>query len=177
MTIDSYCAVIESLPFQVQFSVLSGIQSVQRALSRDDTVKALMVELAAQPSMANVLFERIRFLAPRASVVTNLSYDESIVAYLYCLKKHDLTVARRASHLIWDAGGLLWSCWLAHEIIEFTREIEESIDFSSIATIDMFEIQEYGGQAFDASATSTAFLHTIVAREFSMAQVDLAMVG
>ena len=118
MTLDSYFAVVETLSFQVQFSVLSGIQSVQRALAQDETVRGLLEALNSQPKLAEQVLDRIRHLLPLAKVDTGLSYDESIVAYLFCLKRHDLIVARRASTLIWDSGGLLWSCWLAHQILE-----------------------------------------------------------
>ncbi len=178
MTLDSYFEVFESLSFQVQFSVLSGIQSVKRALARDETVTALMAELAAHPRLVAKVFERIRRLLPLTADATDLSYDESIVAYLYCLKRHDMNLAGRASRLIWDTGGLLWSCWLSYEIIEFIRQIEDSLDFASDAGGDSVslsfaekrELVDYRSYAatnhFNVAANHKEFAYPV---EFSIA--------
>ena len=135
MKLDDYFAEIESLAFQIQFSVLSGLSVVEFALSRDKTVDSLLALLKQKSELAESIYCRIRYLLPRASEETKLSYDESIVAYLYCLNKTDLLFAYRASILIWDADGLLWSRWLAFRIMQFVQEVEESIDVSSVHSV------------------------------------------
>ena len=133
MILDKYFEDIESLAFQIQFSVLSGLSIVEFALSNNGTVNDLLDLIKNDTDLAERLYFRIRFLLPRVSQQTNLSYDESIVAYLYCLHKTDLLFAYRASALIWitETEGLLWSRWLAFKIMEFVHQVEESLDVSS----------------------------------------------
>lgn len=135
MTLSDYFKVIESATFQLQFSVLSGLGVVQFALSRDQTVRGLLDMLKHESGLAESLYRRIRYLQPRVSQETNLSYDESIVAYLYCLNKTDLLFAYRASRLIWDTEGLLWSRWLAFKTIQLVQQIEQSLDISSVDSV------------------------------------------
>ena len=143
MKLDDYFEEIESLAFQIQFSVLSGLRVVQFALSHDATVSGLLDMLKHETDLAESLYRRIRYLLPRVSQETNLSYDESIVAYLYCLNKTDLLFAYRASTLIWDTEGLLWSRWLAFEIIQLVQQVEQSLDVSSVdSESDVFSIAE-----------------------------------
>ena len=103
MTLDSYFEEIESLPFQLQFSVLSGLSVVEFALSRDEIVNGLLALLREETGYAEEIYRRIECLLPQVARDTNVSYDESIVAYLYCLNKVDLLLAYRASTFIWDA--------------------------------------------------------------------------
>ena len=134
---------IESLVFQTQFSVLSGIDAVQFALSRHATVKSLLAEIDNDPRLAERLHNRILYLLPKVAKEKMLSYDESIVAYLHCLEKTDHRLAHRASMPIWSAEGLLWSRWLAHKIIELVRQIEQSIDISTVESeVESFDMTE-----------------------------------
>ena len=132
MKLDDYFEEIESLAFQIQFSVLSGLSVVEFALSRDKTVSDLLALLRQEKHLAAGLYRRIRYLLPQVGHESNLSYDESIVAYLYCLNKTDLLWAYRASRLIWDTEGLLWSRWLALKIIQLVQQVEQSLDVSSV---------------------------------------------
>lgn len=132
MKLNKYFTEIESSAFQNQFSVLSGIEVVQFALSRDETIKGLLAEIIEHPNLAAHLHDRILWLLPKVAYEDRLSYDESIVAYLHCLEKTDLLLAHRASLSVWSTEGLLWSRWLAHKIIEFVRQIEDSVQFSTV---------------------------------------------
>ena len=177
MTLDSYFAVVESLPFQVQFSVLSGIQSVQRALAQDETVRGLLEALTSQPKLAEQVFERIKHLLPLTKIDTGLSLDESIVAYLFCLKRHDLNLARRASHLIWETGGLWWSAQLAHQIIAVTRQIEESLNFASDAYNIRSFVRGAAAQGIVAKGVSNTSIHEFAKRVESLEPVELSFAG
>lgn len=132
MIMDKYFDKIETLDFQIQFSVLSGLSVVEFALSRNSIVNGLLDALHHEPDLATDLYRRIRYLLPRVAQETTLSYDESIVAYLYCLNKIDLLLAYRASAPIWDTEGLLWSRWLAFKIIRLVQQVEQSLDVSSV---------------------------------------------
>lgn len=135
MTLSDYFKVIESTTFQLQFSVLSGLSVVEFALSRDKTVSSLLALLRQEKHLAEDIFRRIGFLLPQVGQETKLTYDESIVAYLYILNKIDLLLAYRASRLIWDTDGLLWSRWMAFNIIQLVHEIERSLDVSSVDSV------------------------------------------
>lgn len=132
MTLNDYFEEMESLAFQTQFSVLSGLGSVEFALARDSTVSGLLKLLKNDSRLVQELHYRIRYLLPKVATETQLSYDESIVAYLYCLKKDYPLWAYRASESIWDTDGLLWSRWLAYKIIEFQRQIDSSLNLTSV---------------------------------------------
>ena len=135
MTLSDYFKVIESTTFQLQFSVLSGLSVVEFALSRDKTVSSLLALLRQEKHLAEDIFRRVGFLLTQVGQETNLTYDESIVAYLYCLNKIDLLWAYRASTLIWHTDGLLWSRWLAFKIIQLVQQVEQSLDVSSVDSL------------------------------------------
>ena len=132
MTLSDYFEEIESLAFQIQFSVLSGLSSVEFALARNSTVTGMLDLVKGDVPLVQELYRRISYLLPKVAGETKLSYDESIVAYLYCLKKSDPLWAYRASEKIWDTDGLLWSRWLAYKIIEFQQQVDASLYLTSV---------------------------------------------
>ena len=167
MTLDSYIEEIETLEFQIQFSAFSGLDGVIRALSRHKTVEGLIARLLAQPSLAEIVLDRILRLAPKARIVTDLSLDESIVTYLYCLQRVEPMLALRASKSIRKAGGLLWSRWLASQVMEFANQIEQSIDISAIASDSALSYTYAESSSFD-STTSAGSSVLVVSESTSM---------
>lgn len=125
-----YVKEIESLRFQIQFSVVGGIEILQLAMERHPTLVALRSEISRSAESADAVFERIVLLLGRVATEIQLSYDESIAAYLFCLSKENPVMAYRASWRILDHGGLWWSVQLAHHVAETSRQILESIDTS-----------------------------------------------
>ena len=109
---------IESLEFIVQFSVLSGFNSLRRALANDATVEALRSKLSGQPDACQSVADRISHVLTKSDVEL---YDESIAAYLFCLSKVDLSVAHKASERILETGGLWWSVQLALHVSKITE--------------------------------------------------------
>ena len=65
---------IESLPFIVQFSVLSGFKSLKRAFAYEATLKALRLKLRDQPDARQAVSDRINQVLTRQDVEL---YDES----------------------------------------------------------------------------------------------------
>ena len=116
MTLSAYFEEMETLPFQTQFSVISGLEVLRLAFSYDSTIKNLIAELNGNHSLTQGICERIKYLLPKAATATELSYDESIAAYLFCLSRVDLAAARDASNLVLMTGGLWWSVQLALHI-------------------------------------------------------------
>ena len=55
MELHRYFDTIESLEFQVQFSILSGFRSVREAMSEDETLKQLIKQLHGQSSKVGKL--------------------------------------------------------------------------------------------------------------------------
>lgn len=109
---------IESLEFIVQFSILSGFNSLRRALASDATVEALHSKLSGQPDACQSVAKRISQVLTKSNVEL---YDESIAAYLFCLSHADRALAQKASEEILEIGGLWWSVQLALHIIKTTE--------------------------------------------------------
>ena len=118
MTLEDYFEEIESLQFQIQFSVLSGMNILLRALSQHSTVSGLVTFAENHPDYAQQIFNRIHYLLPIAETETKLSYDESVVTYLYCLSQLNLSLAQRASIQILQDKRLWWSTQLAQQLIK-----------------------------------------------------------
>ena len=106
---------IESLPFIVQFSVLSGFNSLLQAFAYDATLKALRLTLGDQPDARQAVSDRINQVLTRQDVEL---YDESIAAYLFCVWKTDPPTAHKASERVLATGGLWWSVRLSLHIIK-----------------------------------------------------------
>lgn len=130
MSLQIYSNEIESLEFQIQFSVVGGIKILQMAMNRHPTLISLRSEVAESDEIADAVFGRIVLLLGRVDTETELSLDESIAAYLFCLLKEKPIAAYRASWRILDYGGLWWSVQLAHLVKETSREILDSMDTS-----------------------------------------------
>ena len=118
MSIANVFETIESMEFIVQFSVLSGLNSLRRALSSDATVEALHSKLSDQSDACQLVANRISHILTKSDVEL---YDESIAAYLICLSRADRALAQKASEEILETGGLWWSVQLAHHIINMTE--------------------------------------------------------
>jgi len=138
MDLSEYFERIESLEFQVQFSVLSGFRSLREAMSRDETLQHLLVKAAKNPDMPQALLERIRRALEQIKKGAAIPGDESIFAYLYCLLKVDIALAHKASRQILDIGGLWWSVQLSLFVQHRFAEFATSIDTSTV-----IEKQEY----------------------------------
>lgn len=121
MSMDEYISKFESLEFQIQFSVVGGLRILRLAMSQHPTVVGLIAELTDSAANAKTIFDRIGYLLPEVENETQLSYDESVAAYLFCLSKADLPMALKASELILETGGLWWSVQLAHHVINMTE--------------------------------------------------------
>lgn len=134
MTLSAYFEEMETLSFQTQFSVISGLEVLRLAFSYDSTIKNLIAELNGSPVLIQGIFARIRYLLPKAAITTELSYDESIAAYLFCLSQVDLAAALDASNLVLMTGGLWWSVQLALHIKD-----KENDEWKPVASIPLEE--------------------------------------
>ena len=151
MTLSAYFEEMETLSFQTQFSVISGLEVLRLAFSYDSTIKNLIAELNGNHSLIQEIFARIKYLLPKAATTTELSYDESIAAYLFCLSRVDLAAARDASNLVLMTGGLWWSVQLALHIKDYVNQITDSITTSYKASMHVFEAtSEWEVSDFDA---------------------------
>jgi len=130
MSLYKYAKEIESLEFQIQFSVIGGIEILQLAMERHPTLVSLRSEITNDELMTDAVFHRIVCLLERVETETKLSLDESIAAYLFCLLKEKPISAYRASWRILEFGGLWWSVQLAQFVKETSREILATLDTS-----------------------------------------------
>lgn len=132
MLLQRYFNEIESLEFQIQFSVVGGLKILQMAMERHPTLVGLRSAIIDNAGLEEDLFGRILFLLRKVDAEAQLSYDESIAAYLFCLSKEKPFTAYRASWSILDHGGLWWSGQLAHFVKHYNSQIIESIDASTV---------------------------------------------
>lgn len=117
MTLEDCIAKIETLRFQVQFSVLSGYNSLLLSFSMDPTVQRLLAILDRDADAKSAIEERIAALLERVESETQLSLDESIAAYLYCLKSKELSAALDVSQRIIETPGTFWARQMAYRLL------------------------------------------------------------
>ena len=132
MTLRAYFEEMETLSFQTQFSVISGFEALRLAFSYDSTIKNLIVALNDSPGQTQEIYERIKYLLPKAATETELSYDETIAAYLFCLSRADPAAALDASKLVLMTGSLWWSVQLALYVKD-----QENDEWKSVAGIPL----------------------------------------
>ena len=118
MSLNEYFNEIESLEFQIQFSVVGGFKILQMAMARHPTLVNLIADLTDNAAQSKAVYDRITLLLTKVETESQLSYDESVAAYLYCLTKADISTAEKASQRILETGGLWWSVQLALHVIE-----------------------------------------------------------
>lgn len=122
MSLKSYFDEIESLQFQTKLSVVGGLDILHLVLEQNSTIKELIARLEADHKDRKRLFERIGLLLRKVDSETELSYDESIAAYLYCLATVNPLTAYRASLKVLEHGALWWSVQLALQVKDNAKE-------------------------------------------------------
>ena len=139
MSPNEYFEEIESLEFQIQFSVVGGLKILQMAMDQHPTLVKLRSAIKGIAGLDEEVYRRILHLLSKVDRELQLSYDESIAAYLFCLSKEKPFTAYRASWSILDHGGLWWSVQLAHFLRYYDGQIIENIDASTVnADTDSF---------------------------------------
>ncbi len=130
---DHHKRKIEKPDFQIQFVALSGFSVLELVLEQHDYVRSLIAALSSGEVLIEAVYQRILCLLPRVEQEVNLSYDGSIVVYLYCLSKFDLTMSYKASIRIQKTAGLFWSRRMARAVVEMYREkqMRDSVVLSS----------------------------------------------
>ena len=120
---------VEDLEYQIQFVAISGTSALLLTLSKHDYARSLLNDIANGDVIAEGILSRILNLLPKVASEKELSYDGSIVTYLYCLSEADLSLAQRASRAILQTSGLFWSRRLARHVIELhrNRQIADSL--------------------------------------------------
>lgn len=123
MPLDETMNEVENLEFQIQFSVVGGLQVLLLAMEKHPLLGDIRASIASDERLAASLVARIKHLLKLAETETQLSYDESIAAYLFGLHREKPRLANEASAIILEAGGLWWSAQLASHFIK-TAETE-----------------------------------------------------
>lgn len=123
MSLDRFFQEIETIEFQVQYSIFSGFNLVLSAMSEDELLRQLMDLLVQGDDKQHVrdVAERIELLLQEYELGVSMPIDESIAAYLYCLWKVDPATALEASKIVLDAGGQWWSVQLALHILQLAQ--------------------------------------------------------
>ena len=165
MSLDSYFTKIETLEFQVQYSVLSGLQSVTTAMSEDPLVQGVIQVLNSEPGARKTIRERIEFLLRQAEDDALQSYDESIAAYLFCLWKVDLSAAFDTALWVLTTGGHWWSMYLSLHVVKLVEAIWRSVVYSSSASENSSEL------ALQRRSDGAKVCHIVAQEELEMTSV------
>ena len=130
---ENHIREIEKLEFQIQFVALSGLSVLQLMLSNHANVKSLLAGLATGQVRNQELYERILYLLPLYEKQKELSYDGSVVTYLFCLVDRVPSLAFKASEHILRTKGLFWSRQLARAFSQayLERKVVATMAFTS----------------------------------------------
>lgn len=122
---------VEHPDFQIQFVALSGVSVLQLVLSSHANVKSLLADLATGHVRSQELYKRILYLLPLVADEKELSYDGSVVTYLYCLAENEPDLAFKASLRIRQTKGLFWARQLARAFVETYEKEENAANLAS----------------------------------------------
>jgi len=87
MTMSELINQIESIQFEIRFSVLSGFKSVLSAMEIDETVGSLIQSLDGNAANQRTILERIQALIPDYKSGYMHPHDITVTAYLFALDK------------------------------------------------------------------------------------------
>lgn len=123
MSLDRIFQEVETIEFQIQYSIFSGFNLVLSAMSEDELLMQLIDLLTIGEDKQNIrhVAERIELLLQEYDLNGDMPIDESIAGYLYCLWKADPATALEASKKVLDAGGQWWSVQLALHVMNTTE--------------------------------------------------------
>jgi len=157
MSLGKYFSEMESVKFEVLFSIFSSFRHVLAEMAENETLQRLIDELIANPSLVKELHARLEHLLVEVQANDDIPRDGCIAGYLYCLWKTDLASAFEASKAVLEFGGLWWSVQLALHVSDYVSQIMESVHFtSSISeTYSPFTIDRIASSAHDAIALSS----------------------
>ncbi len=119
MNLNDLFNTIESSEFDANINILSGFNTMLRAMENDDVLKQLVVELSESSDNKRRIFQRLLELLPQNP---NPEYahprDVALAAYLYVLHQVDRHLAHQAAERIRQIPGLWWARRLAQHILE-----------------------------------------------------------
>ena len=81
MILNKYFAAIETIEFQVQYSICSGFRSVLDNMAKDELLSKLCDELRNCPDTCSSVLQRIRALLQAHANDGDTPIDESVAAY------------------------------------------------------------------------------------------------
>ena len=136
--IEHHIERIEQPEFQIQFVALSGFSVLELVLTTHVNVKTLLTDMATGQVGVQGVYDRIVHILSEGIAKRDMSFDGSIVVYLYCLLHFDLDLAYSASLSVLRTRGLFWSRKLAFRIIEKNRvgHFRNVVDVSGYVEFD-----------------------------------------
>ncbi len=116
MKLHEFFREIESTRFQSRYMLFSGFKLVRNALSKDQTLAALINETRRNHTYIDGIGTRILSLFVKHKDDPGASYDVAVAAYLFCLYRTDPLFAKKMGEHILEKGKLWWSVDLALHI-------------------------------------------------------------
>lgn len=158
---DHHIKEIENPDFQIQFVALGGYSVLELVLEQHEYVRSLITSVSSDDVQINEVYERILYLLPRVETEVEQSSDGSIVVYLHCLSKFDLTLSYEASVRIGNTRGLFWSRRMARTVVKryWERKISDSVTLSSTFGHQLVHIGDAAIVARLDSDVSTSVYH------------------
>ena len=135
---------IESLEFDVRFSVISGFRTVLNGFKIDETVQALIQLLRENPDNQLAVLERLNILIPDYQSDYMHTHDIPVCAYLYALYEvNSLGALEVVVHQIIEKKEFFWARKMAIKILEelnITTQTE-IVEFQNIVSNDIDNYQ------------------------------------
>jgi hypothetical protein len=114
---------IESLEFDVRFSVISGFRTVLNGFKIDETVQALIQLLRENPDNQLAVLERLKALIPDYQADYMHTHDIPICAYLYALHEAENTdMFETIVPAIVSKKEFFWARQMAHKILSESQQ-------------------------------------------------------
>lgn len=158
--LENHVREIEKLEFQIQFVALSGLSVLQLVLSKHKSVTNLLDAITCGRVGIQELHTRILHLLLKVDTQRELSYDGSIVVYLYCLSKFDLDMAQNAGLEIFQVKGLFWSRRLARQVNQIYTNRQVKNSFSTTSDVSQSTTYEQTVQDLSFELASEAAIST-----------------
>jgi hypothetical protein len=121
VSLNDFFDIIESSEFDANINILSGFNTMLRAMENDETIKKLVDKLHNSPAENRLVFQRLQELLPQNPHPEYAHpYDVALAGYLYALNQVDTNIGNQAANQVLSTPKLWWSRRLARHILQTT---------------------------------------------------------
>ena len=158
---------IESVEFEVIFTVIENPRVFMRALEENDTLAALIANMQKRPAGKVKVLNRLLSLASTQSDIQyQHQHDIALTAYLFVLSVVDYPMAYITATLLKLLPNVWWAGRLANKIIESMETAEARVEVSESASKTV---------TFSPSSSSARVLATIAIHKSTDIHAKIAL--